>query len=431
LNREAFEAALVRQSRVVAGATWELQFGDVPVGIEPDLTSAIESVSAEYVGSIVDPAPEPDQESPPGRRIDKVLLLGLTLNKSRLIWQAREFDVRTYTWSDVSRVRVSGPTAVVRGAFQAMADAFRPILRIESSDGRDAKARIRAGGLVVRPYSPAKVTEGDVLQPVIRNNDKNGRIRKRGIEVVEWTLGVVGKSETNLVPIKLHSAFANPLGVRSSRRKQKLALVERRRYNETMLFLKSRDEEQRPMAGYEIYAKDMVSGESKLLGVTDWRGSIAIKPPEGMPLFLVLYVRNGGKLLGRLPIYVGAHQEVIANVRDDNRRLQAEAFIDSIQGNILEMVAGRELAAARARNFIKLAQLDEAREQVAIIRSLTSPDELRERLDQEQGRLAQGVDRADDRINRMFAHTKDLIGKFLPRNLPDLLATEIESAGGK
>ncbi|MEO1973192.1 MAG: hypothetical protein ABGX07_16655 [Pirellulaceae bacterium] len=430
LNREAFEAALTMQGRVVAGATWSLGFGDVPAAIEPDLTSAIESVSTELVASIVDPPPEPEQgviKQP----VDKVFLLGLTSKKSRLIWQAREFDVRTRTWSDVATVQVSGQSAVIRGAFQAMSNAFRPVLRIESSEGREAKARIRAGGLVVRPYSPARVTEGSIIQPVIRNNDREGRVRENGIEVVEWTLGVVGASETNFVPIKLHSAFANPLGVRSSRRKQKLALVERRRYESTMLYLKSRDEEQRPMAGYEIYAKDPVSNTNKLLGVTDWRGAVMIEPQEGMPFFLVLYVRNGGKLLGRLPIYVGAHQEVVANVRDDNRRLQAEAFIDTIEGNVLEMVASRELAAARARNHIKEGQLDQAREQVAIIRSLTTPDELRQRLDREQARLAQGQERPDERINTKFSRTKDLIGKFLPRNLPDLLATEIESAGGK
>jgi hypothetical protein len=89
------------------------------------------------------------------------------------------------------------------------------------------------------------------------------------------------------------------------------------------------------------------------------------------------------------------------------------------------------LAAARARNHIKEGQLDQAREQVAIIRSLTTPDELRQRLDREQARLAQGQERPDERINTKFSRTKDLIGKFLPRNLPDLLATEIESAGGK
>ncbi|MEO2007572.1 MAG: hypothetical protein ABGX22_02685, partial [Pirellulaceae bacterium] len=191
LNREAFEAALTMQGRVVAGATWSLGFGDVPAAIEPDLTSAIESVSTELVASIVDPTPEPEQgviKQP----VDKVFLLGLTSKKSRLIWQAREFDVRTRTWSDVATVQVSGQSAVIRGAFQAMSNAFRPVLRIESSEGREAKARIRAGGLVVRPYSPARVTEGSIIQPVIRNNDREGRVRENGIEVVEWTLGVVG-----------------------------------------------------------------------------------------------------------------------------------------------------------------------------------------------------------------------------------------------
>lgn len=424
-----FEQRLRQQARVVAGATWNLEFGEVPTSLRPDLTNAIDRVSTEFVAAIVDPPPK-DDELPTADIIDKVFLLGLTEVRNRHLWSVREFDVRTRTWSDVIEVPVAGRASVARGAFSGMAEAFRPLLRIESSEGKEAKGRIRAGGLVVNAYTPAAVLEGAVVQPVIRTNDRTGRVLENGIEVVEWTLGVVGKSKSNLVPIKLHSAFGNPFGVRQSKRKKKLALVERKRYPSTRLFLKSRDEAQVPMAGYEIYAKDPITSSQKLLGTTDWRGAIDVTPQEDMPLFLVLYVRNGGQLLSRLPIQIGAHEERVGNVRDDNRRLQAEAFVEAIQGNILELVAARELAAARTRKFIEEKKFDEALEQVDNIRRLTSPDELRDRLNAEQGRIWEGVERRNSRTVAKFTKTLNMIAKFLPRDLPEVLAGEVKEAMG-
>jgi hypothetical protein len=430
LDPADFEQLLRQQARVVAGATWSLEFGEVPISLRPDLTNAIDRVSAEFVAAIVDPPPK-DDELATADIIDKVFLLGLTQVRNRHQWSVREFDVRTRTWSDVIEVPVAGRASIAGGAFSGMAEAFRPLLRIESSEGKVAKGRIRAGGLVVNAYTPAAVLEGAVVQPVIRTNDRTGRVLENGIEVVEWTLGVVEESKSNLVPIKLHSAFGNPFGVRQSKRKKKLALVERKRYPATKLFLKSRDEAQVPMAGYEIYAKDPITSAQKLLGITDWRGAIDITPQQDMPLFLVLYVRNGGQLLSRLPIQIGAHEELVGNVRDDNRRLQAEAFVEAIQGNILELVAARELAAARARAFIKEKKFDEAQQQVANMRRLTSPDELRDRLNAEEGRIWKGVDRKDSRTVAKFTKTLNMIAKFLPSDMPEVIASEVETAMGK
>lgn len=427
LPDEVFEDRLKEHCRVSAGAAWRLEFGDVPDFVRPDLTDNIEGVSGELIAKIVDP-PREAEEVLTETAVDKVYLLGLRSTRGVLEWQVREFDVRTVTWSDVARIPVSGRTSIIRGAFQGMAETFRPILRIETSEGRDAKGRIRAAGLVIHDYAPAAVRPGAIVQPVIRKNDRSGQLVENGIEVVEWTLGVVGESETNLVPIKLHSAFANPFGVRVSKRKVKLALVESHRYPKTRLFLKSRDEEQRPMAGYEIYAKDPISGNQKLLGITDWRGAIDIEPQEELPLFLVLYVRNGGQLLSRLPMQIGAHREVVANVYDDNRRLRAEAFVKAIQGNVLELVASRELAAARARKHIEMGQFDEAMEQVANMRRMTGPDDLRDRLNAEQGRIWEGVERRDKRVDAQFTKTLKMIATFLPRDLPDNIAAEVEAA---
>ena len=43
----------------------------------------------------------------------------------------------------------------------------------------------RAGGLIVRPENPAKLSVGDVMQPIVRRDDKNGRPTL--LQPLSWT----------------------------------------------------------------------------------------------------------------------------------------------------------------------------------------------------------------------------------------------------
>ena len=96
-----------------------------------------------------------------------------------------------------------------------------------------------------------------------------------------------------------------------------------------------------PMIGYELYEKELKSTKMTFVGRTDWDGRLRIEPNED-PLRL-LYVKNGGAVLARLPIVAGLHEWDVADLSGDDTRLQAEAYIRGVQNSIIDLVAVREL----------------------------------------------------------------------------------------
>ena len=61
------------------------------------------------------------------------------------------------------------------------------------------------------------------------------------------------------------------------------------------------------------------------VGRTNWNGILKVEPTED-PLRL-LYVKNGGAILARLPLVPGLYSQVVADLSGDDIRLQAEAYI--------------------------------------------------------------------------------------------------------
>ena len=176
-----------------------------------------------------------------------------------------------------------------------------------------------------------------------------------------------------------------------------------------------------PLAGLELYSKipspepprERTAEEAQaeeqrnppeFVGLTDWRGRIAIAP-SAAPLRLV-YVKNGGQLLARLPIVAGYHAQQVAEVPDDNPRLQAEGFIRGMNGQIMDLVAQRQILAARVRKRIAENKLDEAQELLDQIRALKTRNDVQRELDMQARRqLASPYLAVQARIDKLYGDT--------------------------
>ncbi len=78
-----------------------------------------------------------------------------------------------------------------------------------------------------------------------------------------------------------------------------------------------------------------------------------------LPLYLY-YIKNGETLLARLPMITGYREQEKADLPDDRRRLQAEAFLKGLQGEVLDLVVRRKILDARIKKMIEDGKKDEA-----------------------------------------------------------------------
>jgi hypothetical protein len=307
-------------------------------------------------------------------------------------------------------------------------DSFHPITRIEGAEQKEAEVRERAGGLVTRAGCPARIEEQAVLLPILRRNDRKGEPLDKGIQAAPWTYLTVSSRKMSVLTCQIHTGMRVALGGRSSARTEKYAFAVKPRGQATLLRLETRGAEPRPIPGYEIYSKDPFTEETALLGKTDWRGGLEIGPADS-PVTL-LYVRNGGRLLARLPMVPGLEAEMTAQVSDDDERLEVEGFVKGIQNRVMDLVARRELYKARFQRHLTKKEFDEAQALLDQFRSLESRSDLSRQLEQRQQRVSTTDRTSRAKIDQLFKDTRELLIKFLDPSVANDLAQQLDQAKG-
>jgi hypothetical protein len=367
-------------------------------------------------------------------RGDKIVLLSVRESEGEFIVASRELDLPTRLWSDEVRFSTLHEGEIIPLASLAMVDVVRPIAKIDRVQGRNVRARLRAGGLITEPQTPASVAVGQVMQPVVRRNARNGEPLKNGIYAPNWSYLLVEEQTESAVHFALHSGFASVIPVKGGPRTERLALGFNPRNETTRLQIRSRPAVvsrgaapvSRPLAGYEVFVKNPGDENTEFVGLTDVQGMIELESGE-QPLRL-FYIRNGGQLLGRLPLVVGHHAEATANVIDDDARLLAEAYVKALQSRVMDLVARREILAVRIRAKLKQGEYDAAKELVDEFRRLPSRAQLARELEDAQRRIGNVQGISGRRIEKQFLDGQRLVARFLDPNAADRLANEVAEA---
>ena len=123
----------------------------------------------------------------------------------------------------------------------------------------------------------------------------------------------------------------------------------------------------------------------------------------------LLYVKSGKQLLARLPVLPGQSESLLASVVDDDRRLQAEGLILAMQSRALDLVARREILAARFRAKLKAGQLSEAQQLLDAFRKMETRQDLSRDLDQYRQRVASQDKLTQARIDKLFTEAQKLL----------------------
>ncbi|MEM9587361.1 MAG: hypothetical protein AAGA03_08760, partial [Planctomycetota bacterium] len=150
----------------------------------------------------------------------------------------------------------------------------------------------------------------------------------------------------------------------------------------------------------------------------------------------LLYVKNGGAVLAKLPTVPGHLPEVVADPGSDDMRLQAEAYIRGVQNAITDLVAIRRLLGARIRIRLRKGEMRDAQELMAKLKAQPTHQILADDMDRKKAEYSEQIGRnAQQRrkVDEMFDTTQVLLEKNIGDRFINALQDDIiraEKNGG-
>lgn len=344
-------------------------------------------------------------------RYDKIFVVRIDQQPDGATVSVAEMETLMRSFGAVSSAPFSSSFDLPSVIGHAVTEAFSPMLRIDDAGQKTATGMIRGGNLIMDPESPANIPVGSVLQPMIRKNDRNGK--PIAIGRVVWAYLIANEKQGPNVMMDYYSGMAGGLQGRKNSRTFKMAKLLKPRNDQTLLRLHAKGRQDLPLIGYELYQRELKSKSMTFVGRTDWNGRLVIEKTED-PLRL-LYVKNGGAVLARLPMVPGLTPMEVADLTGDDMRLQAEAYVRGVQNAIIDLVAIRKLLAARIRMRLRKGQMTEAQDLLNALREQPSNEALANDMGTKQtGFLKEiGTRNANQRrkVDLMFKETREMLGK--------------------
>lgn len=446
--RRDLQRAIVEQSEAAFAATWEVHVERAPARFAAELLYRLDQfpvddfVASAKLGKLAQPKkPEGKSEAtddPPPPvdplvaqmravfKCDKLLVASVRAADSGWRVQARELDIRSRRWTAVVERDAADPESLPRIVVAALHQSFLPIARIDYAKEKAVMLRLRAGGLAVRPEEPVIVGEQALLRPWVRHNDRYGEPRPpMGVQAIPFSYLVVQKREASRLECEVHTGVKFPITGRNSARTERFALAVRPMQPTTLVRLRTNEKPPQPLSGYDIFAKDPRSEKVELIGRTDWRGAMELPTSADFPL-RVVYVKNGGSLLARLPTVPGVDPEMFVDLTPDDKRLQAEGFVSGVQAVLTDLVAQRELYAKRIRTRLTEGKLGDAEKLLEEFKALQTRDDVQKLIDQQQPRITSPHKKVQAKIDKHFEDTRKLLYKFVDPGLAGKLETEVK-----
>ncbi|MCM2373329.1 DUF3421 domain-containing protein [Aporhodopirellula aestuarii] len=360
-------------------------------------------------------------------QFDKIYVVRLQTVSSPVGVQVIELDTLMRHFGDVIERKLISRGEIAMSVGAAVRDAFSPVVRIDNAGQKDATGLVRASGLAIDKDSPAHVRVGDVLEPLVRKDDRNGNPITIG--PLDWAYLYVTEKTERTVKMDFYAGRMGGLQGRKNNRTHRMGIVIRPQLEDTTLRLHAKGEPNEPLIGYEIYDKELDSTSMTFVGRTDWNGKLTVGKID-RPLRL-LYVKNGGAVLARLPIVPGHHEMAVADLAGDDMRLQAEAYIRGVQNAIIDLVAIRELFKARITMRIKEGKLKEADELLEMLRNEPSNERIANDMGKKQTMFLKAIGRNPNqqrKVDEMFSTTRELLSKHInPKIVNDLEEALIEA----
>lgn len=403
-RRDALDR-VARRVETEIGAFW--RYDELPLE-----HSARQTVLARLDTLRWDDLPEPLRNA----TADKLLLLAV--ERVEHGWRVRGCDVdqRTRTISLPVEQLVAQGARLDEALWETLLAAFAPLTIVEHVDAEEVRLRVRAA-LLQEADHPLLLRPLDTLQPLVRYDDREGR--PRHISTIDWTLLQVNEVRGNIAHAKLYSGFQRPLGGRRRGRVETLALRVQGSQRATRLKIISRSEPKRPLSGYDVLAYAPPNKTTRVVGRSDQRGEVLL--PSADATLQILIVQHGEERLARVPLVTGRASTAVVEVANDDLRLEVEGLMTGVQEQVVDHVAQRQLALARARKQLDDGELDGAQGVLDQLRRNELSDPLGRQLRDYQQRLKSPDPQVQAKLQRLFDDTQQAVSRFLdPREINDL-----------
>jgi hypothetical protein len=403
---EALRVKLAERIESVIGPAWNVTLSPPPSALGEAMLHGLAELPAKRV-----PLPATD--------LDKILLVAVTAVPGGMQVTARDFDVRTRTLSAAVVRPVYQAATLCDAALDALVSAFAPLARMDRWERDVVYLRAKASALPLGDRRLALFREGDILRPIVRENERDGRFRRA--TPAQWSYCVVEKVSPEELKCAVHTGMKKELPIRGRGRIEPLVLRVVPTAGSTLLTLQSIAEPKKPLGGYDVYAYPAGKKEPiTRIGRTDRQGRLLI-PPADVPLE-ILSIRSGSAAIARLPIVPGLEPALTAPISNDDQRLGAEGFINGLQQELVDVFVRRKIFMMRVRAAIDAKQFDVATDLFDKLRQLPTGEQFNTRVEREQQRLASAEDSVrNKKIETLFNETRKVIEKQLdPREVEEL-----------
>jgi hypothetical protein len=364
---------------------------------------------------------------------DKLVLIAVRRDKTEYVLMAREFDTYAQRWGMPIERRSQQTAGIPEQTFDVLRLAVAPLARIEL-DPNDEKRVVlkRRGALLAQPDSGESwTTAGEVFLPFMRRTTRSGNAVEGGIQQIPWTFIEVTEPNDNVTTAQVQSGTRRPFGVRRQGRVEQVAIALRGDPADIALRLHSRTNQNKPLVGYEVLVQNTDKNDDKDGGLTrigsTGRDGIVVVPPSKERV-RVLFVKNGGQLLARLPVVPGAQPQIDVPLPDDDARLAAEARLAAMREDLIDIVARRNILIARTRQKIEKKDFTAAQELLSQINELPGRAQLNLELQSAAQRLRSDDPQIQRRIDRLFEGTQTVLAQYLDGRPIDELTNELRSA---
>lgn len=371
---------------------------------------------------------------------DKLVLVRLGHANAELSYDLNELDVNgwslgpTYSGTTAEFLPLPGRVA------DTIAQAFRPIVRIEHSEQDIVTTRVRAHGLMVRSErnpdaepgsdaefelvenrtSPCWIETGEIFEPVVRLANRRRVFELKGIESLDFTM-LVQQDAVDGPYVRARVVSVNRADVALTRKKgrntEKIGIVVRTPPGNTTIRLftlrgtSARDLAEFPLNGYQIYSRSIYGTEDSFeyLGKTNWDGVIEIEP--GDERVRLLLVKNGERNLARLPVMPGYKPVMEKLLPDDEERITAEGVVSGLKSESLDLWARRKVLAERIRLALEKNEFAMANRYYELYRQMVGVNQWRDLLADYERRLASSEKRQQKKISDMFKELTEFATK--------------------
>jgi len=350
---------------------------------------------------------------------DKHFLLAIRTDGGMFRTVCREWDAASRTLGPALRQVIGDRRTLASLLANSVCDAFRPLAELEVLEENKIEFLIRGGEFPPRDSEQTLFQPGDYLVPFMRYLNRSREVRS--IQPLPWTYLKVESVERSRMQLSMTSVFKAPIPA-SRRRVEVMAMRVRPRFPATSVLVYPRGQIRNPLVGYRCELlnrmpteEDPVADRIKL--ATDRSGNATIPVDPAHPLQF-LYVHSGEAVLARVPVMPGIVPDLQVEVPDDRARLNVEGEVTLLQGELIDIVATREVLMARIRAAATQNKWDDVNRFLKELDGLPTQTQFIAKIDTLQVQAVYAAQQAKDRvaesrIKKLCSGVRDSAGKYL------------------